>query len=119
MTKMMFPFRVALSEAIEDSGKSRYQIVCEINERTGRDMSKHMLDKYTSSNPDYSFPSELLPLFCKITGSDKPFRVLLAEVGCSMHTPADRDLVKIARLEEESRRIEAKVKNLRIKCGLK
>lgn len=112
------PFRRSLLEAIEISGKSRDRIVCEINEETGRNLSKPMLDKYTSSNTDYSFPAELLGAFCKSTGTDKPFRVLLAEIGCGLHSPEDRERLKIAQLHEEKRRIEAKIKRLSIKNGL-
>lgn len=118
MATVTIPFRQALSEAIENSGKSRHLIVCEINEASDRELSKAMLDKYTSSNFDYSFPSELLPLFCKVTGTDKPFRVLLGEIGCGLQSPADRDRVKIARLKDEARRIEAKIERLQIKNGI-
>lgn len=111
-------FRRSLLEAIEGCGKSRDRIVCEINEETGRNLSKPMLDKYTSSNTNYSFPSELLPAFCKATGTDKPFRILLEEIGCGLHSPADRDRLKINQLFVEKKRIEAKINRLSIKNGL-
>lgn len=112
------PFRIALLEAIEASGKSRDRIVCEINEQTGRNLSKMMLDKYTCANPAYSYPSEMLPAFCAATGSDKPFRVLLAEIGCGLHNPVDREKQKIHQLLEEVRRIEAKIQRICINSGL-
>lgn len=111
-------FRIALLEAMEASGKSRDRIVCEINELTGRSMTKSMLDKYTCANIAYSFPSELLPTFCKVTNTDTPFKVLLGEIGCGLRSPNDGNKLKIVRLQQEVARIDARIQRLRIINGI-
>lgn len=111
-------FRIALLSAIETSGKSRDRIVCEINELAGRNLTKFMLDKYTCANHAYSLPSELLPIFCKVTGTDNPFRVLLSEMGCGLSAPTDNIKLKIIRLQQEASRVEAKIQRLRISNGI-
>ena len=111
-------FRIALLEAIETSGKSRDRIVCEINELTGRNLTKFMVDKYTCANHAYSLPSELLPTFCKVTGSDKPFRVLLGEIGLGLRTPTDLSKLKIIRLQQEVSRLDTKIQRLKTINGI-
>jgi len=112
-------FRIALLSAIETSGKSRDRIVCEINELTDRNLTKFMLDKYTCANHAYSLPSELLPTFCKVTLTDNPFRVLLAEIGCDLHSPDDARKLKILRLKQEVLCIETKIQRLQTIKGPK
>jgi len=111
--------RQCLSRAISDSGLDRYRISSEISRLTGSSISKEMLDKYTSSNPDYCIRSETLTAFCHVVGSFEPFRYLLEPLGSDVLNPDDRDLIELARLQEQERVIQVKIMGIRQKRGLK
>ena len=112
-------FRQALSRAISGCGKDRYLIAAEISRLTQRDMSKEMLDKYTSSDPQYRYPAECLSAFCRVTGTLEPFRYLLEPLDADVLHPEDRDLVELARLTEQRCSIEARIMTIRAKRGIK
>ncbi len=102
-------FKQSLSRAIAGCGKDRYLIAAEISRATQRDVSKEMLDKYTSSDAAYRLPAEVLPAFCHVTGSLEPFRYLLDPLGSDVLNPDDRDLIELARLQEQQKAIETKI----------
>lgn len=111
--------RQCLSRAISESGLDRYRISSEISRLTRSTISKEMLDKYTSSNPDYCIKSETLAAFCHVTGTLEPFRYLLEPLGSDVLNPEDRDLIELARLQEQERIIQTKILSIRQKRGLK
>lgn len=111
--------RQCLSRAIAESGLDRWRVVSEISRLTGATISKEMLDKYTSSNVDYCIKVETLPAFCHVVGSLEPFRYLLEPLGSDILKPEDMDLLRLARLQEEERRIQAEIMQIRAKRGLK
>ncbi|HEY3309878.1 MAG TPA: hypothetical protein VGJ93_15610 [Desulfuromonadaceae bacterium] len=111
--------RQCLSRAISESGLDRYYIAAEISRLTKSTVSKDMLDKYTSSNPDYCIRCEILTAFCHVVGSLEPFRYLLEPLGSDALKPEDKDLIELARLQEDERRIQGKIMQIRAKRGLK
>ena len=112
-------FRDALSKALRRCKESRWQVAAKISELTGRNISKDMLDKYTSSNPDYGFRAEDLPAFCVVTKTIEPFRVLLEPLCCEVSDPEESKLVKLARLEQKKTRLEIEVARLKAELGIK
>lgn len=61
-----------LAQMFTDSGLDRYQIAAEMSRLTGREVSKYMLDAWTSESRDaYNVPFYLLPA---------------AEAACQSHT---------------------------------
>lgn len=111
--------RQCLSRAISDCKLDRYSIAAEISRLTKSTVSKEMLDKYTSSNPDYCIRCEILTAFCYVVGSFEPFRYLLEPLGSDVLKPEDKDLIELARLQEEERLIQGRIMQIRAKRGLK
>ena len=102
----------------EMNGSDRYLIAAQISRLTGRDLSKEMLDKYVASDASYRPPADMLVAFCQVVGSLKVFRYLLEPLESDVLYPEDRDLVQLARLQEQQREIEAQMLEIRRKRGL-
>jgi hypothetical protein len=112
-------FRDALSKSLAHCRDSRYQVAAKISELTKRNISKDMLDKYTSSNLDYGFRAEDLTAFCAITGSLEAIRVLLEPISCDVVDPSDSKYVRLAKLTQEKARILAEIARLETELGVK
>jgi len=112
-------FRQTLSRAIHNCGKDRYQIAAEVSRLTGHNLSKDMLDKYTSSDPAYGIRAEVMTALCYVVNSLEPFRYLLEPLAADVLLPEDKDLVRLARLTEQRLTIDNEINQLRIKRGLK
>jgi len=112
-------FRGALSKAISQCKESRWQIAAKISELTNRNISKDMLDKYTSSNLDYGLRAEDLTAFCAVTKSLEPFRVLLDPLDCEVADPRESKFVRLARLEQENAKLQAEIQRLRYELGIR
>ncbi|MEA5113226.1 MAG: hypothetical protein VB050_04295 [Geobacteraceae bacterium] len=112
-------FRQGLSNAIRGCGKDRYQIAGEISRLTESNLSKDMLDKFTASDPAYGMKCETLPAFCRVVGVLDPFHYLLEPLGADVLLPCDRDLIELARLQEERQSIDQRIMSIRTKRGLK
>jgi len=112
-------FRASLSKAISGLAHSRWQIAARISELANRNISKDMLDKYTSSNLDYALHAEDLPALCHVCGSIEPAQILLDPLGYEVISPTDGDLVRLARLEKQKVILDMKINDLRRKAGLR
>jgi len=113
--------RAELVSAVRRCPLSRYQIAARISELMKSDVSKIMLDKYTSKSADgHRFPAELIPAFCIVTGTLELLKVFAGPTGCSFAGPEETEELEIVRLEEleifrlrlEKERLERKIKNL-------
>jgi hypothetical protein len=115
-----FDMLLALKQLMsrEMNGADRYLIASQVSRLTGRDLSKEMLDKYVSSDSSYRPPADMLVAFCSIVGSLKVFSYLLEPLGSDVLYPEDRDLVKLARLQEQHQEIELQMMEIRRKRGL-
>ena len=112
-------FRDALSRALRGSKDSRWQVAARISELSGHELSKHILDKYTSSDDAYEMKCLHLPAFCAVTGSIEPFRVLAEAIGCEVVDPGESKYVRLARLEAEIKRLEIQKIRLKSELGIK
>lgn len=112
-------FRQGLSRAISACGMNRYHIAAEISRLTQSNISKDMLDKYTSSDLSYGLRAEIIPAFCHVTGTLDPVRQLVDPLGADVVNPEDRDLLELARLLEEQKKIESKIMTIRARRGIK
>jgi hypothetical protein len=112
-------FRDALSKSLSRCKDSRYQVAAKISELTKRNISKDMLDKYTSSNQDYGFRAEDLTAFCAVTGSLEPIRVLLEPIDCDVVDPNDSKYVRLAKLTQEKGRLLTEIARLEAELGVK
>jgi hypothetical protein len=100
-------------------GIDRYLVAAQISKATLRDISKETLDKKLSSDPAYRPDMVEGAVICKITGSLEPFRYVLEYLDSDVLNPEDRDLIELARLQEQERIIKAKMDAIRTKRGLK
>ena len=100
-------------------GFDRYLVAAQISKATLKDISKDSLDKLLSSNPDYQPSAVQVVAICKIVDSLEPFRYLLDPLDSDVLNPEDRDLIELARLQEQERIIKAKMDQIRVKRGLK
>jgi hypothetical protein len=107
-----------LSRLIAACGKDRYMIAAEISRLTLRDLSKEMLDKITSSDPAYRPDAVMLAAFCNVVGSLEPFHYLLEPLGAEVVTAGDLKFLKLARLEEQRRKLEQEIMTCRKQCGI-
>jgi hypothetical protein len=112
-------FRDSLSKALTRCKDSRWQAAAKISELTRHNITKDMLDKYTSSNLDYGFRAEGLTAFCAVTGSIEPFRALLAPIKCEVVDPTESKYIKLARLERENARLQEEIARLRVDLGIR
>lgn len=108
-----------MSRMISTSGKDRYTITAEISRLTRRDLSRDILDKITSSNPDYRPDAVMLTAFCHVARSLEPFHYLLEPLGAEVVTEGDMKFLKLARLEEQKRILDAEIMRVRTQCGIK
>lgn len=112
-------FRAALSRVFSKCRDSRYQLAGKLSELTRRNISKDSLDKYTSSNLDYALRAEDLPATIAVTGSLEHIQVLLDPVGCSVVTPDDNKLLKLARLTQQRNHLSLEIARLETELGVK
>jgi hypothetical protein len=94
-------------------------VAAQISRATLKDLSKDMLDKLLSSDPAYQPSAVHVTAICRITGEFEPFRYLLEPLDADVLLPEDKDLVEMARLEEEQRRIEGRLLEIRRRRGFK
>lgn len=108
-----------MSREMTECKKDRYQIAAEISRLTQRDVSKEMLDKYVSADPAYRPPADMLVAFCYVVGSREIFRYLLEPLNAEVVDPDEMKYLKLARLEEKRRQLEAEIQQVRSQCGIK
>jgi hypothetical protein len=111
-------FRAALSRVFGKCKDSRYQLAAKLSEYTRRNISKDSLDKYVSSNLDYALRAEDLPATIAVTGSLEHIQVLLDPVSCSVVTPEDNKLLKLARLTQQRNRLSVEIARLENEIGI-
>lgn len=107
-----------MSRLIAACGKDRYMIAAEISRLTLRDLSKEMLDKITSSDTAYRPDAVMLLAFGAVVGSQEAFSYLLGHVGGEVVTAGDMKFLKLARLEEQRRKLEQEIMTVRKQCGI-
>lgn len=100
-------------------GFDRYLVAAQISKAMLKDISKDTLDKKLSSDPAYQPGLIETAVICKITGSLAPFKYVLEHLDSDVLNPEDRDLIELARLQEQERVIKAKMDAIRSRRGLK
>ena len=95
----------AVRDAIRNAPKSREVIADEISELTGSSVSVHQVNNWTAESHPHRMPAELLPAFCKATGSLEPLRLLAEAAGVFTLPGPDALRAEIHKLDEESRKL--------------
>lgn len=111
-------FRQCLSRSISSCGKDRYHVAAEVSRLTRTSFSKDMLDKYTGSDASYGMRAEVLTALCYVIGTMEPFRYLLEPLDADVLMPDDRDLIELARLQEQRKGIDTRIMEISRKRGL-
>ena len=74
--------RAAAVAVMKPSPLSRWQIAGQVSELLHRDVSKEMLDKYTSESAEgHRLPAELVPALCRVTQRPDLLQVLAEAAG--------------------------------------
>lgn len=100
-------------------GFDRYMVAAQISKAMLKDISKDTLDKHIASDPAYQPGIIEVAVICKITGSLAPFKYVLEHLGSDVLDPEDRDLIELARLQEQERNIKSRMQHILAKRGLK
>ena len=98
-------FREAISEALKRCLRSRWEVAGRMSELTGTDISKSMLDSWTSeAKENHRFPAIFLPAFCEAAGCSEPLKLLGRLVGVFVLPGPEALRAEIRKLEEEIER---------------
>lgn len=93
---LIHAIRAAMASSIKRSPLSRFQLAGLMGELLDRDVSKDMLDKYTSDSAEaHRPPADTLAAFCLATNSIDALDVVAESVGCVLmpiYTGATDDL---------------------------
>jgi hypothetical protein len=100
-------------------GLDRWIIAAQISKSTGIEISKDTLDKRLSSDPAYQMYAVHMTAVSQMIGNLKPFQYLLEPLGSDVLNPEDKDLIELARLQEQAKVIETKILTIRQKRGIK
>lgn len=100
-------------------GFDRYLVAAQISKAMLKDISKDTLDKKLSSDMAYQPGLIEVAVICKITGSLEPFRYVLDLLGSDVLNPEDKDLIELARLQEQERTIKDRMAVILAKRGLR
>jgi len=112
-------FRDMLTRLMRGHSESRYQIAGKISELTCRNVSKDMLDKWTSSNQDYAPRATDLAAICAVLGSIEPAQILIAPLGCEIIEPKDSELLRLVKLRQKRAQLDAEIESLERKAGMR
>lgn len=110
-------FREALTAAIRRSNLSRYQIVAQVSEYIGVDITKDMLDKYTSNNLSYGLRAEHLPAILATIKCVEPARILMAPIRHYVISSTDNDLLKLKHLLQRRAELDSEIIDLQRTLG--
>lgn len=107
----------SLSKAISKAGKSRWQIAATMSELTGVDISKTMIDAWTSeAHHEHRFPAEFLPAFCLACQNFDPLKIIGRHSKCEVLESREAVYAEIARFEKQKEELDrhiTQLKNLR------
>jgi hypothetical protein len=74
--------RSAMYDAIKRSALTRWEIAAKMSELTDQEISKFMLDAWTSESKEgHRFPLEYAAAFCRATGDTKVLEIVCQPVG--------------------------------------
>ena len=101
-------FREAISDAIRQCPRSRWEVAARMSELTNTDITKTMLDSWTAeSKEQHRFPAIYLPAFCEAVGNSDALKILGRLVGVFVLPGPEALRAEIQRLEEEIGRKQA------------
>lgn len=100
------PLQAAIRDAIRQAPKSRETIADEMSDLAGVTVSVHQVNNWTAESHPHRMPMELLPAFCRATGSVEPIKILAESAGIYTLPGPDALRAEIQKLDEESKRLQ-------------
>lgn len=106
----------AMAQALKDCGLSRDQVVDKINSLAAANgivlrLTINTLDKWVAPSADHAIPYQLMPIFCRATGSMAPLGALATPLGAVVAGPREQWLMELGRahlLAKQARREKQK-----------
>lgn len=112
----------AMRNAIKASGKSREQVVDEMNDlariegiKTGgraQEISLGIFEKWLSQSADHLISWKLLPIFCHVVNSIDPLRSLVGVLSAKVLRAEEVPLLEWAKAEKQRRTLGKKIRRL-------
>jgi hypothetical protein len=102
--------RLSLLKAMNHPRKSRWQIAGEMSHLLATEVSKHQLDGWVAESKAHRFPAEYLHVFCRVTETDEPLRILAEGAGVYLMKSEEALRSEIQKLDEEERKIRSEKK---------
>ena len=97
----------SVAEGMRRSPHSRWQLAGQVSHLLGRDISKHMLDKYTSPEAPHHCPPDVLAALCRVLAWREPLHLLAEAAGLFCLPGPDALRAEIQHLEEEAQRLKS------------
>lgn len=108
--------RETLTATLHDAarhGHDRFDVATQVSRLSGRDMTKNMLDRYTSESGDWRFPLEALPALAKATGDLRMLELVAERCGCRLLRGEEAMLAEIGALTLQERAAHARLDHIR------
>ena len=104
----------SISKAITRSKRSRFQIVADMSELTGKEITKSMLDSWTAeSHHEHRFPAEFLPALCMACNDCIPLKIIGKYSRCEVLESKDAIYARLAMLGRQRAELEAEEQKLK------
>ena len=121
--------KIAMAEAMKGSALSREQIVDRMNEvmkasgwttnGRGQQVTASLLDKWVAPSASHIIPLRLLPLFCRVIGSNLPLEIYTRSFdGARVISIEDEKLLMWAKSEAELRVAKKRARRMAQEVGI-
>lgn len=105
---------VFVGEMLNSDGRDRYAIAAEVSKLLGSDVSKAMLDAYSSpAREDHKVPFSRLMAIVVVTGRYDLLDAHMRETGCGVITGRELKTAELGSLEQEVRELQERLRTLR------
>ncbi|MBF0454981.1 MAG: hypothetical protein HQL72_09250 [Magnetococcales bacterium] len=106
------PVKHFVGEAIKGTLKDRHIIAAEMSRDTGRSITHHILNAYTSGKEGNKFPLSYLPAFVAATGDLGLLQYIASQCGCTLLVGRDVEAANLGRIEQLMEELEQERKKI-------
>lgn len=108
--------RETLSRTLHETaarGLDRFEVAALVSRRSGRDMTKNMLDRYCAEAGEWRFPLEALPALTLATGDYRLLERIAEVCGCRLLRGEEAMLAEIGALTLQERATKERLSHIR------
>ncbi len=99
--------RLAMAEAIKRCELSRWEIAGKMSHLLGVEVSKYQIDAWTAESKEgHRLPAEYLPAFCRVTGDNRPLRMMAETAGLFAMPGPDALRAETQKIDEDIKRLQ-------------